>query len=202
VDSLYLDWSGDAGFRFRRGSSRHLAVACVACPTPFATTVNDICANNRLAKSFYFRFSDVPERLKPVFFQALARTDIRGVVLRIDKSRLPSHFREMRGMDLIAHFIAESLGRLPDTLIANHSLIFDGNRDETKLIRAVRVAVSKRLRSTGKPTLNRVTARPAREEAGLQVADMLAGAAASPRLTDNALFGYLGGDVILADYEE
>ena len=197
-----MDWSGDAGFRFRRGSSRHISVACVTSPIPFDETLSDIRASNELGKSFYFHFSDASETIKPAFFQTLAQTEIRGVVLRVDKSRLQPEFHRMRGMNLIAHFVAENICRLPESMIANHSLIFDGSRDETTVIRAIRVGVSARLRLLGKPLLDRVAARPAQEEAGLQVADMLAGAASSARLTDNALFGYLGEKVILADYGE
>ena len=199
---LFLDWSGDAGFRFRHGSSRYLSIACVASSAPFDNALDAIRAARELGKRFYYHFSDASEVIKPVFFQALAETEIRGAVLRIDKSRLSTDFHRMRGIQLVAHFIAETISGLPETMLEDRSLIFDGSRDETTVVRAIRIALSARMRQMGKPLFDRVTARPAQEEAGLQGTDMLAGAASSARLADNALLGYLRGKVIVADYEE
>jgi hypothetical protein len=44
--------------------------------------------------------------------------------------------------------------------------------------------------------------RPAGEEDGRQIADLLAGAAASEHLSDNALLGHLTSKVKLMDFED
>lgn len=63
-------------------------------------------------------------------------------------------------------------------VVENAVLIFDGPRRETKTIRGIRVAISRLLeeRELGYH-LKKVTARPSTKEDGLQVTDMIAGAA-------------------------
>jgi len=57
-------------------------------------------------------------------------------------------------------------------------LVFDGPRRETKTARGIRLAISELFEERGLGyRLKRITARPATEEDGLQVADMIAGAA-------------------------
>ncbi|MBU0512831.1 MAG: DUF3800 domain-containing protein [Chloroflexi bacterium] len=199
---LYVDWSGDPGFKFRRASSRYLTVACITSLMPLSDILNSIRDRYGLGKQFYFHFADSSRFLKPRFFEELAQVNLRGIVLRVNKQRLTPEFRNMRGNELIGYFVSESIIRLPDGLIEKHVLLFDGSRKETSITRAVRIAVSAKLRSTDKPHLRQVAPRPAREEDGLQVADMLAGAAASEHLSDNVLLGCLQGKVHLFDYSE
>jgi hypothetical protein len=200
VKHLYLDWSGDAGFKFRRGSSRYLTIARVTGETPLDTALGELRARYSLGRAFYFRFTHASEFIKPIFFSAVGLLDLRGVVLRVNKTRLPPAMRQQRGTDLLSLFAAETVVQMPVTAGQDRVLIFDGLRAERSLGRAMRVAVSARVREKDLPPVRRVVARPARDEAGLQVADMLAGAAASEHLAENALLGRLGGKVVLIDY--
>ncbi len=122
-----------------------------------------------------------------------------GVVFRVDKHKLERKFQTMGGDVLIARFAAEVVSQLPKHTLNKATLLIDGNRDEAALARKLRVTISERLRG-GAVYLKRTAMRPACEEDGLQVADMLAGAAASEHLEENALLGYLGDKVQLTDY--
>jgi hypothetical protein len=200
VKQLYLDWSGDAGFKFRRGSSRYLTFACVTCATPFEQPLGVLRARYSLGKAFHFRFAKASEFIKPHFFAVVGAMPLRGVVLRVDKTRLPAESHHRRGEALLSELAAETICQMPAVPGEERTLVFDGPRAERALWQALRVACSARLREAGLPPMAQVQARPARAVDGLQVADMLAGAAASEHLADNALLGRLGGKVVLVDY--
>ena len=202
MKAAYLDWAGDAGFKFRAASSRYLSISVVASKTLPSDTLDIIREQFHLGKAFYFHFTNASELIKPPFFAALARTDLQGVVLRVDKLKLSETFHKMSGAMLIGYFVAEAASHLPEQFIAKQVLIFDGSRDEIALTQIIRVAISAKLKESGLPRFRRVTPRPAREEDGLQVADMLAGAAASEHLPDTALLGRLQGKVELVDFSE
>lgn len=200
MKQLFLDWSGDAGFKFRRGSSRYLTFACVTSATPFEQPLGALRARYSLGKAFYFRFTQASEYIKPLFFSAVAAVEMQGVVLRVDKMRLPPEARRRTGLELLGDLAAETLCLWPAVPGEDRALLYDGLRAERALGQVLRVALSAHLRAAGLPPLARVQARPAREVDGLQVADMLAGAAASERLAQNALLGRLGSKVRLVDY--
>ena len=202
MKALYVDWSGDAGWKFRASSSRYLSIACVTGLTPFSDILDIVRFQYSLGKDFCFRFTDASRFIKPPFFAELASHDLAGIILRVNKSNLGAEFRKMRGTDLIGFFVAETISWMPDNLITDHWLIFDGSRKEVSVTQTMRIMVSAKLRSLGKPLFRRIVPRPAREEDGLQAADMLAGAAASEHLSDNALLGHLREKVNLKDYQE
>lgn len=201
MSTLYLDWSGDAGFKFHEASSRFLTFACVVSPIAFSNTLSQLRRDYALAGNFHFHFASASELIKRPFFECLAKTDISGIVLRVNKLRLGQDFRRMRGDELIASLVAETVSHLSAQMIDRGVLMVDGSRDETALTQGIRVATSTKLRSIGTTYLKQVRVRPAREEDGLQVADMLAGAAASSNINDNALLGYLRDKIELADYK-
>ncbi|MBI3242239.1 MAG: DUF3800 domain-containing protein [Chloroflexi bacterium] len=200
MKTLYMDWSGDPGFKFNRGSSKFLAFACLATTAGFAEPLKKLRDDYRLGSNFYFHFKNASELIKPAFFSLLAQTDITAVALRVDKPALGQDWRKMRGDDLVAHFVAETVAEMPAESIDNAVLLIDGSRDEVALQQRIRIAVSDKLRRVGSTLLKDIRVRPAREEDGLQVADMLAGATASEHIGDNALLGYLHDKAKLIDF--
>jgi hypothetical protein len=202
VKTYYLDWSGDAGFKFRRGSSRYLTVACVHCDASVTETLSDLRQRHSLGRAFNFRFSQASEFIKPHFFSALGETAITGVVVRVDKTRLEASHPRPRGVEVLAFFAADTIGRLAKTDAENRALIYDGLKSERALSQALRVAISEKVRERRLTPFKHVSARPAKQHDGLQIADMLAGAAASRHLAENALLGRLQGKITLVDFVE
>jgi len=200
MKSLFLDWSGDAGLKINEGSSKFLVHACVTNTSGFAEPLNRLRRQYRLGDRFYFHFNNASQLIKQPFFNLLGQSDINGIVLRVHKTRLEKEWRLKRGDQFIAETIAKTISTLSQDVINGSVLIIDGNRDEIVLHNKIRRAISIGLKDVGEARLKKVSVRPAREEDGLQVADMLAGAAASERLSDNALLGSLGDKVKLIDF--
>jgi hypothetical protein len=197
---LFLDWSGDAGFKINGGASKFLVHACVTSRVGFSQTLNSLRRQHNLGSNFHFHFNSASQIIKRSFFTAVGQTDMQGVILRFHKAQLSPAWREKRGDVFIAESIARTVMELPEANLDKHTLIIDGNRDEVTLHTAIRKAISHELLQGGKARLRKVSVRPAREEDGLQIADMLAGAAASERLSDNALLGRLGDKIKMIDF--
>jgi len=132
----------------------------------------------RLATDFHFHYADASKLARPAFFDALAVVPFMVRVMVVDKIELPDPWRRMRGQRIVGHFVAEAVVGAGRERVENGVLIFDGPRTETKTIRGIRVAISRLFEKRELDyRVKRVTARPAAEEDGLQVADMIAGAA-------------------------
>ena len=143
-----------------------------------------------LAASFHFHYTDASRLVRPAFFDTLVGEPFAGRVIIVDKMALPDHWRRMRGQRMIRYFVAEAVVGAGREYIENGVLIFDGPRRETKTIRGIRIAISRLLEDRGMDCwLKKVTARPAAEEDGLQVADMIAGAALDEAM--GSTHGYL-----------
>lgn len=176
---LFLDWAGDAGFKFRRGSSRYLIIAAVFTDD-YQTLQDDLDRlreRRELGKGFYFHYVEASSKVKPVFFHVLASLPFQARVLVIDKPKLSAPFRTMGGQKIIQHFVADLVVGLPREMAEGATFIFDGHRKETKVTRGIRVAISHLQKERGLDyRLKRVLPRPLTEEDGVQIADMIAGA--------------------------
>lgn len=150
----------------------------------------------RLAPDFFFHYTNASKRVKPAFFEVLIEVPFTARVIIVDKAELPDSWHRtpsssggrMRGQRTIERFVAEAVVEAGREIVENAVLIFDGPRRETKTIQGIRVAISHLFEEQELDyRLKKVTARPAVEEDGLQVADMICGAA-----LDEATEGSLG----------
>jgi hypothetical protein len=131
-----------------------------------------------LAAEFFFHYADASKRVKTAFFDALSEVPFAARVIVGDKAELPDSWHRMRGQRTVERFVAEAVVEAGREMVENAVLIFDGPRRETKTIQGIRVAISHLFEERELDyRLKKVTARPAIEEDGLQVADMICGAA-------------------------
>jgi hypothetical protein len=137
----------------------------------------EVLRNNALI-NIYFHYADASKLVRPAFFDTLVKVPFMATAIVVDKVALPETWHRMRGQRMVEHFVAEAVVGARRERVENAVLIFDGPRRETKTIRGIRVAISRLLEKRDLDhRLKRVTARPSAEEDGLQVADMIAGAA-------------------------
>ena len=176
---LFLDWSGDVGFKFGRGSSEYLVLALVSS-TDYGRVRKTLASLRRklaLSPLFEFHYMQTPPELKGAFFDVLTGLAFSSEILVAHKPSLPLSFRRMREAEIYGHFVSDLLLRADQTIIEQALLLVDAQRSDVVLVRCIRVAVSHALEGA-KVTygLRKVKARPAREEDGIQIADMIAGA--------------------------
>ncbi|MFZ5909853.1 MAG: DUF3800 domain-containing protein [Chloroflexota bacterium] len=170
---IYVDWSGDPGFRFRRGSSELLIIAAMMADEEI--TVAPLRERLSMSDDFEFHFSKVDYRIRKEFCSYInAEIEIPGaVVLNVNKQLLPKDSRLKTGEQIIADFVALCVKGLPAHLLQNAILIYDGKKEQKSFRHILRKTLSDAL----KPDiyLGEVKAIPASQNDGLQIADMLAG---------------------------
>jgi hypothetical protein len=174
----FVDWSGDSGFEFGLGSSRHLALA-IGSSVQYADLqreLMDLRVDLGLPRGFEFHWARNAERVRTAFFSAPALSFWNGAVLLVDKCELSSEFARMREPEFYGVFLEYLLARLPLELLGVKRLLIDGVKKEETPIRAMRLAMSSALRRRGMGRTPILRAEPAHQWDGLQVADMLAGA--------------------------
>ncbi len=171
---IYVDWSGDPGFRFRRGSSDLLLVAAVSA-RDHEIDVSPLRERLHLSDSFEFHFAKTTDDVRKRFQRyVLSELDFPlAVVLRINKQLVPQEFRKISGEQFLADFIARAIQIFPTRLLDNSILLYDGKKEQRSFRNVLRRTLSASLKST--TYLREVKAMPASKSDGLQTADMLAG---------------------------
>jgi hypothetical protein len=174
---IYVDWSGDPGFRFRRGSSTLLLVAAVTSQEQ-EIDLAPLRTKLALPANYEFHFSKSDEQVRFQFHEYL-RSQLpfhAAVVLRVDKRSLGAAFRQMRGEQIIADFIADCIQHFPAHILHNAILLYDGRKEQKSFRNILRSTLSAALKDRSPATyLREVKAVPASQSDGLQTADMLAG---------------------------
>lgn len=176
---LFLDWSGDAGFKFGRGSSQYL-VLVLAHSTHYSLvrrTLISLRDDLGLSPLFEFHYKQTPPQLREPFFDALADIPVSAEILVVSKPALVGSFARMGETELYGGFVADLILRTERMVVEGAYLLVDAQRSDAFLVRGIRVTISRALEKAGVTyRLKKVKARPAREEDGLQIADMVAGA--------------------------
>lgn len=170
---IYVDWSGDPGFKFRQGSSELFVVAAVMSDEQPAMT--ELRLQLSLPEDFEFHYSKTDRVIREYFKKYINNEmEIPGIViLRVDKQRLPLETRQKRGEQIMADFIALCVASLPPELLHNAILYYDGEKEQQSFKNTLRTALSEALDAG--VFFRDIKAVPARRVDGLQMADMLAG---------------------------
>jgi hypothetical protein len=170
---IYVDWSGDAGFKFEQGSSELIVIATVMSDEE--VSLNSLRAKLSLPENYEFHFSKVDSRIREQFKNYInTELEIPGaVILRMNKKFIPSELRQKRGEQFIADLITQCVINLPMELLQNSTLFYDGEKEQTSFKKTLRTTLSHSLQSD--IFLRDVKAISASRNDGLQVADMLAG---------------------------
>lgn len=89
---IYLDESGDTGFKFHRGSSRYFIIGLimVADPVPLHQAIDNLRLRLGLPEDHEFKFARTHHEGRVAFFEALRPSPYQVRCLVVDKSRLTS----------------------------------------------------------------------------------------------------------------
>lgn len=144
---IYVDWSGDPGFRFRRGSSELLIVAAVTSAVA-ELDVSPLRTQLALSETYEFHFAKTEPRIRESFRKFLeVKPDFSAAVaLRVHKQMLHDDFRSRSGEQLIADFISMCMKFLPLELVQDAALIYDGRKEQKSFRRILRTTLSETLK--------------------------------------------------------
>ncbi|MCC7025169.1 MAG: DUF3800 domain-containing protein [Thermomicrobiales bacterium] len=89
---VYLDESGDTGFKFRQGSSRYFVITLllVADPIPFHIAIDDLRQRLGFSPRNEFKWVNASEDVRWSFLEMLRKQDFTARVLVVDKTSLPA----------------------------------------------------------------------------------------------------------------
>lgn len=149
IRHLFIDWSGDLGFKFGRGSTTHLVIVVVSIADygGFRKFMADLRTERGLYKAYEFHHAHIPKTERAAFFDALPRAGFKAWVLVVDKRRLPENFKRRDQYDLLGEFIAVLADQLPAEAVENALVLIDAHTTTTELTRSIRVAISRALRA-------------------------------------------------------
>lgn len=179
----FMDESGDPGSRSRKSASTHFILVLVETTEPetLRQELNRLRAALNVPSIFEFRFHDTcsVER-RAAFFVLLRAMEIKIRAAVIDKARLPKDFFAFDAA-MYSFAVSELVVRASPQDLQDAILVMDGEGGETteKTLNSIRRALTrlyterKRVRA-----FRKLIARNSRNEAGLQFADMVAGALA------------------------
>jgi len=185
---IYLDESGDTGFKFHRGSSRYFVVALLMVddPLPLHEAIRDLRARLTWPETREFKFVHTHPEARVTFFRAIRRYPFLIHALVVDKSRL--HEPELRKKEafygkLVTLALQESMDDIADALLIMDES-FKGKGSKMNLTTHLRQTINVANNETPR-TIKDVRYHQSHRDNLLQIIDMVAGAVAR---------AYEGGD--------
>lgn len=171
---IFIDESGDAGFKLTKGSSPHFVVAMVAFQDReqairAGTAIDDLAARLRFRQEF--KFSKSRSEVRDEFFRTVLPFDfcVRSVVVRKELI-YSAHLRTDK--EAFYSFFVKSMLTFDNGLLAQAKVVIDGSGE-----RAFRQELGSYLRRyTGPGAVNKITFSDSSRDRLVQLADMCAGA--------------------------
>jgi hypothetical protein len=174
---FFVDESGDPGLEGWAGSSSHFVVAMVQLPD--RTPLNPLIRVRKalgLSPTFEFKYYNTAAAPKERFFREILAIPFRVRAVIVNKQRLQFNWRNLSPKELTIQLIIHLTFRASELDIANEILIIDGATPA--FCRDLRVQFTEQCKQEKRrirPFKNIVGAN-SRNEDGLQLADMIAGA--------------------------
>jgi hypothetical protein len=181
---VFIDESGDPGFKVAKGSSPLFAAAMVVFDdSAEADRTQEIVRKllGRIHRRPEFKFNKCRNEIRDAFFAAVRGQSflVRAIVVRKD---LIWSERLRTDDESFYRFFVKSMVKFDNKTLRNAKVIIDGSGD-----RAFRRSLAAFLkRHAAQDAINEVKIRDSRSEPLLQLADMCAGAIARSYRTDRA----------------
>lgn len=175
---IYIDESGDTGFKFKAGSSRYFVVALLLVddPIPLHQAVHDFRLDQGKPEAYEFKFMRTSHELRLAFFRAIrpCRYHVRALV--VDKHRLtmPNLRSKDRFYDYVVRLPFES--DIP-SIEGAHLVIDESFRGKSRQA-DLTTYLRRELNAGAVRKIAGVTYHESGRDNLLQVVDMLAGAIA------------------------
>jgi hypothetical protein len=181
---VFIDESGDPGFKLAKGSTSTFVAVLVAFKdhdvARQAQAAIEILAQ-RLRIAGEFKFHKSRSEVRDAFFTAVVTFDFRVRAIVVEKERIYSK-RLRTDKDSFYSFFVKSMLKFDSGLLTGATVVIDGAGD-----RAYRQELSSYLtRHCGREAIKRVKFADSNADRLIQLADMCAGAIARSYKTDKA----------------
>lgn len=173
---VFIDESGDPGFKFSKGSSEYFVVALVAFKDVEQSqmTINAIDSLSKGMRSYSeFKFSRSRPEIKDAFFEAVRPFDFCVRAIAIKKDGLYSQKLRTEKSSFYSFFV-KSMLKFDNGLLKDAKVVIDGSGE-----RSFRNELAAYLRKhTGDGAVKKVIFSDSKNDRLIQLADMCVGAIA------------------------
>jgi hypothetical protein len=174
---VYLDESGDTGFRFEQGSSRYFVVMLLLVddPIPLQTAVGDLRDRLGFAADNEFKFYSSSHDVRLSFLRMLRRQDFVVRALVIDKTRMTRP--HMRKRETFYNYLVRMILEHDNSTISDAMVVLDESVKSKKSKQQLATYLRKALNMDPRaPKVRGVRYHDSRSDNLIQVADMVCGA--------------------------
>jgi hypothetical protein len=173
---VYLDESGDTGFKFP-ASSRYFVIILLLVddPIPLLAAINDLRKRLRFSEGNEFKFYNSDEHVRTAFMQMLSKQDFRVRALVIDKYLITSP--QLKRRETFYNFLVNLVLSYDQGSISNAMLILDESVRSKKSKLSLSSYLRTSVNSDGeRPKLREIRYHTSHGDTLIQAADMLSGA--------------------------
>ena len=173
---VYLDESGDTGFKFKQGSSRYFVITLLLVEDPFF--INEVVDKLREELGYdydpEFHFFSTKPDVRDQFFYAIRDLDFVVRTLVIDKYRLVSP--HMRKREVFYNYFVRLLLDNDNGVIDNAILILDASVKSRRVQAEMGTYLRRMLNSEGTQKIRKINHHDSRNDNLIQTVDMICGA--------------------------
>ena len=176
---VFIDDSGDPGFKFNKGSSRYFVIACCVFETAEAAELTSeqfrsLLRGFRWGDKAEFKFSKTRRKIHERLLTDLLGLPFRVHAVLVDKLTIETHGENLRHKDFYLSAIARVVGAL-DSHDADLAISIDG-RGEREYRRGARVLFSRVVAERDGKRIRKLRFVDSRSSPLVQLADLYAGA--------------------------
>ena len=173
---FFVDESGDPGLEAEAGSSSHFVLTMVQLPNrTHLDPLVDVRKALGLSPSFEFKYHKTASTPKDRFFRDVLSIPFRVRAVVLNKAQLRLNWQNLLPQELVTELIIQLTLRASELDIANEVLVIDGATPA--FCRSLRVQFTERCKQQKRiRPFKRIIGANSRNEDGLQLADMIAGA--------------------------
>jgi len=188
---IFIDDSGDPGFKLDRGSTSHFVIAMVIFDDNLeaektAVAIKELKRKIGFGDNTEFRFFKTKNKYKIEFLKTIVKFKFRIRCLIVDKSKIYSDELKSNKNSFYAYFIKEALKNNDDTIIdAKIRLDGGGNRIFRK---SFITYLRRELNSRDRKIMHNFKMVDSKKDVLIQMADMIAGSINRSQRKDKKIF--------------
>lgn len=174
---IFIDESGDPGFKLEKGSSEYFVIACIIFKDKLemertAFLIKDLRRNLGFSDNVEFKFSQSKNEVKINFLTQINKTDWSVVALIINKRKIYSH-KLKSDKNKFYNFLIKNLLKYNE-IISNAKINIDGSGDR-EFKRSFKTYLNKELNIVGNKKFTDFKFVDSKKDVLIQMSDMVCG---------------------------